>query len=57
MGTLIFIGIVVLILSRIKVPDKVSRKGSRESYRGFPKSHPYYKILKRKERERNSYTF
>ena len=57
MGTLIFIGIIVLILSMIKVPDKVSRNGSHGRYRGFPKSHPYYKILKRKERERNSNKF
>lgn len=54
MGILIFIGIAILILRMIKVPFKSHGRWSTSRDRGFPKSHPYYKILKQKERERNS---
>lgn len=60
MGLLIFIGIVVLIMSVIKVPAKTYRNRTKEStdyYRGFPKSSPQYRILKRQERDRNSNKF
>lgn len=57
MGTLFFIGIVILILSMIKVPNKSLEKSSRGRSHGIPKSHPYYKILKRRERARRSNKF
>lgn len=57
MGTIIFTIVVVLILKMIPAPNNASRKrckkssrnSSRPAYTYFPKTHPYYKILKRQE--------
>lgn len=57
MGTIILIIITILILKMIPAQSNASRKrckkssrnNSRPAYTYFPKTHPYYKILKRQE--------